>query len=369
MAVSLLVAEVSRAQGVPAEASRVRFLIVVDTDDHAGATWGLDGKNLKAVLEAGLRKQKLEGRFTIDMVTGSQVNPGYVLSYYDKLPVEADEALVFYFSGHGAYNGAKGHFMQFTHGPLFRKDLLAAMQKYNPRLVVLLTDCCANYAGAPPAVGTLPPTNPNPGGGGATIPDNGADIPDKGVKFSQAALAPEDPVSPPRPPTQRRDVPPAPIPAPPTNPNHPPLPTNPNHPIRPRDEAPPAAATGPVSNVVLKTGDGPVPLQTIINQTDGLVMRHLFYCHTGLVDINGCQQGKASHGTIPWGGSLFTIGFLTLQKDPVSKFDSNHNGLVEWSEFFPYLQTSCDAAGKSVSKGKISQVPSSTQLGQPVLSK
>jgi hypothetical protein len=135
---------------------------------------------------------------------------------------------------------------------------------------------------------------------------------------------------------------------------------------------PPPAATGPIGNapagngVVFRTGDGPLPIKTLLEKTDGVVMRHLLYRHTGLVDINGCKKGKSSHGTIPWGGSLFTIGFLSLQKEPAPRFDANHNGLVEWREFFPHLQTSCQRAGKAVG---VVQVPESVQLGQPVLVK
>ena len=51
----------------PDEAARVRFLIVADTDAREGAACGLDARNLKAVLEAGLKKQKLDGRYTIEL--------------------------------------------------------------------------------------------------------------------------------------------------------------------------------------------------------------------------------------------------------------------------------------------------------------
>ena len=36
------------------EAARLRILLVVDTDDRLGVTWGRDGDNVKMVLEAAL---------------------------------------------------------------------------------------------------------------------------------------------------------------------------------------------------------------------------------------------------------------------------------------------------------------------------
>src|SRR6202043_434000 len=94
--------------------------------------------------------------------------------------------------------------------------------------------------------------------------------------------------------------------------------------------------------VVLRTADGPVLLKTVVEQTDGELLRHLFYRHTGVVDINGCQKGKAAYATCRWGGGLFTVSLLALQKDKAAGFDTNRNGLVEWSEFFATVQSSCD---------------------------
>src|SRR5262249_28835658 len=145
LAVTLLVTQTLPASDKPVtcdEATRVRFVIVCDTDAEQGDVCGLDGSNVKAVLEAGLKKQKLDGRWTIDMLTGRDVTPGGILEYFQKLKVEPHEALVFYYAGHGAYHLTKGHLLTLSHGDLARSSLLAAMQKHKPRLAVLLTDCC-----------------------------------------------------------------------------------------------------------------------------------------------------------------------------------------------------------------------------------
>src|SRR5437660_2111894 len=89
---------VANAQG--GEARRLRVLLVLDTDDKMGATWGLDGQNMKHLLHDLLNRQGLEGRYTLDMFTGDQVTPKAVLAYYKDLKTGPDEALLFYYSGH-----------------------------------------------------------------------------------------------------------------------------------------------------------------------------------------------------------------------------------------------------------------------------
>ena len=334
------------------EARRVRFLIVADTDAREGAACKLDADNLKAVLEAGLKKQKLDGRYTIDTLAGRDVAPGYVLRYYQELKVGPKEALVFYYSGHGAYDKSKGHLLTFHQGDLARSRVLAAMQKHKPRLAVLLTDCCATYEDVLAGKTPLPTAAP-------VVPGPALKLPGKRGLWADADPQQSAPGNPPRPadykPPSLSTV---------TEFPHPPRPEN-YRPPPPFDAGPDDyTGTGPV---VLRTGDGPLPLKTVVDQTDGDVMRDLFYRHTGLVDISGCQKGKHAYATVRWGGGLFTVSFLSLQKDKAATFDTNRNGLVEWSEFFSSLEKTCDRAGTVITKGRIRQIPEATKLGQPSL--
>jgi len=261
----------------PEEAPRVRFLIVADSDAKEGAACALDGRNLKAVLEAGLGRQKLDGRYTIDVITGRDVAPANVLKYYEDLNVGANEALVFYYSGHGAYHSTKGHLLTFLQGDLARASVLAAMQKHRPRLAVVLTDCCA-------VLDDVAPPKQQP----AVVPGRRAP--------AEATDPPSAPAHPPRP---KDYLPPtAKAKATAVVTAHPPRPTN----YRP----PPPFVPHPDDNVpgsdsfVLRTADGPLPLKTLLAQTNGDVLRHLFYRHTGVVDINGCEKGKAAFATTRW---------------------------------------------------------------------
>jgi hypothetical protein len=346
------------------EASRVRVLIAVDTDDQMGATWGLDGANLKSILSAAFEKQGLTGRVTIDKFTGKQMTTDNILGYYENLQPEASEALVFYYSGHGGHHLTKGHYLAMHSGQLYRSALLAAMQKHKPRLVVVLTDCCANLAG-----GARPEEPP-----GATI---------VALSIQESQSTPKAKKEEPPTPKVAKLTPKSIRIAPPPRPNtiglgkgnkakkeEPPSQIVALRLKRPLDltkakqEEPPAATVtaGNQGQVTLRTGDGALRLDELAASTDGEVLRHLFFRHQGVVDINGCQKGALSHGTLPWGGSLFTIGFLALQKENVGRFDANGNRLVEWSEFFPALQKATDDAAK---RSKVRQTPEATQLGQP----
>jgi hypothetical protein len=313
------------------EAARVRFLIVADTSAKEGDACGLDADNFKAVLEAGLKKQKLDGRFTVDVITGRDVTPERVLNHYRDLAVSAQDALVFYYSGHGAFERSRGHLLTFVNGDLPRSSVLEAMQKHRPRLAVVLSDCCAIYDDPPPGKPTAAPNT-----GGPKLP---------GLPRG----------SPPRP----KDY------TPPT------ATTKLAHPPRPENYRPaPPTLYGPDDNLIasgeltLFTGDGPVTLKSLLAQTDGELMRHLFFRHRGLVDINGCEKGKAAYATTRWGGGLFTINFLGMQKETAGKYDANRNGVVEWGEFFGALRSNCDRAAKSLTRGQIRQTPEAMKLGQ-----
>ena len=62
-------------------------------------------------------------------------------------------------------------------------------------------------------------------------------------------------------------------------------------------------------------------------------------------------------GTKEWGGSLFTIAFLALQKEKLATFDKNGNRLIEWDEFLPHWVQGTETAGQRATHGKARQTP------------
>ena len=347
------------------EAKRVRVLIAVDTHDRMGVAWGIDGANMRDILGGTLKKQKIDNLITVEMFTGKQVTAENIIKYYEDLKPAPDEALLFYYSGHGGYHLNRGHFLALHYGSLFRKDLIAAMKKSNPRLMVLMTDCCANIAGGakaeePPLVKVLHEdielSSPRPK----------AKRQEPAGKAIRTKETRPNPV--PRPDLDNKftyTFPKAKRVEPESTESRPNIQLQPLRAKAKKQEPANKVIDGAAAGMILQTGKGPLPLEDILQQTDGEIMRHLLFRQRGLVDINGCTKGGFSMGTPQWGGSLFTIAFIELQRDKLAKFDKNKNQLVEWDEFFPFLRDGTKSASRRMAPGAQLQVPQATQLGTP----
>jgi hypothetical protein len=141
-----------RARGdAPPEATRVRILLLIDT---LGANADVNGfaadkDSMKRVIKETMRDQNLEDRYTLDILHGADATPARVLAYYRELKVAPTDALLCYYSGHGGAHKGGGHFLELKAGRLLRDDLRKAMEGRRPRLVVLLSDCCADYGDVP----------------------------------------------------------------------------------------------------------------------------------------------------------------------------------------------------------------------------
>jgi hypothetical protein len=126
----------------PPELRKVHALLVVDTLSDLGESVKIDGERIDHLLSNNLPKDRVE----IRVLTGKDVNADAILAYYRDLHVGRDDALFFYYAGHGATDPQKGHFLalqQLNAKPLLRADLRRAMQVHQPGLVVLMTDCCS----------------------------------------------------------------------------------------------------------------------------------------------------------------------------------------------------------------------------------
>lgn len=90
------------------------------------------------------------------------MTPDGMLRSVENLNVAPNDAIVFYYSGHGAFdvNGGR-QFLELTvGGKLYRDTLLAKIEEKKPRLAVLLTDCCNNEVNTVPgtrSVGVVAP--------------------------------------------------------------------------------------------------------------------------------------------------------------------------------------------------------------------
>ena len=150
-------------------AKKVHLIIVADTvDPLIGADCKKDLKNLYARFGENIAESELD----IFQLEGKRASRTDILKTISELRTASDDAIVFAYAGHGIFDvtkksdgSQKGHALQLPHGPpgktisinvpgtaikipansgklLYRSDLVAALRKKNPRLLVLWTDCC-----------------------------------------------------------------------------------------------------------------------------------------------------------------------------------------------------------------------------------
>ena len=119
------------------DADFLHVLLACDTD--ALDQTKIDGNRLNNRLMMEIPRERRE----ITVYQGGRVTSDDILDYYKDLRVRSNDALFFYFSGHGGVDG-DGHFMRMTDGrKLWRDEVREAMEDTGARLRVLLTDCCA----------------------------------------------------------------------------------------------------------------------------------------------------------------------------------------------------------------------------------
>src|SRR5206468_12159717 len=82
-----------------------------------------------------------------DVLSGDDVTAAAVLGYYRRLKTNSNESLVFFYSGHGILNSNHEHVMTMNGRALRRTELLTAMARHDPRLMVILSSSCANVTG------------------------------------------------------------------------------------------------------------------------------------------------------------------------------------------------------------------------------
>jgi hypothetical protein len=141
-----LVAVAVIALGAPAGRAEVEghvhLVIACDTNPaaHLGEAVTRDAANIGNVFSGDIPPAMR----TITSIPTEQMNPQGILDAIDALPVAAGtDIVVFYYSGHGAYNPQMGPFLDLPErGTLRRSAIHQAIQRKGPKLAVVLTDCC-----------------------------------------------------------------------------------------------------------------------------------------------------------------------------------------------------------------------------------
>ena len=126
------------------ELKRLRALLVIDTQSNLADSVALDRETMRRLLTTNLPADRLG----LTILQGKDATPARVLDYYRNLQTGPDEAILFYYAGHGAFDNVNGHagnhFLTMEAGSLDRQTLFKAMQVKRAGLIVLLTDCCSD---------------------------------------------------------------------------------------------------------------------------------------------------------------------------------------------------------------------------------
>lgn len=120
---------------------KLHALLVIDSTSDLKQSVVEDGKHMTELLRAGLPG----GHLDLTELRGADVTANNILTHFERLSSGPDEAILFYYAGHGATDPIRGPYFQLRGGAeeLFRSRLIQVMEAGQPGLVVLLTDCCS----------------------------------------------------------------------------------------------------------------------------------------------------------------------------------------------------------------------------------
>jgi hypothetical protein len=127
---------------------RLHAIFAVDTSPEAGLAESVakDLTNVKALLQEGFKDHK--DRLVVKEFAGKDFSIRSIRGYLENLQVGPEDALLFYFSGHGGLHPEIGHILQMEQGEGDYPNLLPRLQirrwvlDKGARLSLLITDSC-----------------------------------------------------------------------------------------------------------------------------------------------------------------------------------------------------------------------------------
>lgn len=134
-----------------AEARRLHLIVCADTaDSDTGVYSEWDSENIRNAFAGNIPENQLNVYdFSVAKIPLNERNLKRMLR---SLEIPKNDAVVFYFSGHGAYSRWNGdHELIIANGSsdISRKALIRELKKYNAALTVVLTEACFIYRETP----------------------------------------------------------------------------------------------------------------------------------------------------------------------------------------------------------------------------
>ena len=124
------------------QAQTIHAVIAVDQDNRAnlGQNAKADFDNMIWLFQSNIPADRLNLRaLSVDRIT-----PESILRELQSLVVAPNDAVVFYYSGHGAFDQQRNeqYLLMEGRGNLYRTMVAKTIESKSPRLSVILTDCC-----------------------------------------------------------------------------------------------------------------------------------------------------------------------------------------------------------------------------------
>ena len=131
-----------------------RLYVVIATDDRDGSIgpWvKIDGISISSLLLGNVDERRLPVT-GIEQVSDDRIGADAILAAIRSIPSDSGDTILFFYSGHGAYDDRDGHYFSFSgpDGHLRRSRVLQAIRRKSPRLGILISDCCYSFLKAPP---------------------------------------------------------------------------------------------------------------------------------------------------------------------------------------------------------------------------
>lgn len=127
----------------PALAAKLCVIIAGDTlDKNIGSAAEQSLHDVFAAFYSNVPEPMLE----IDQLKGQDFTQNQIVDSINRMPVASDDVLVLYVFSHGQYDDKGHYFVDIkSKSPIYRADLLAAMERKGPRLRALISDSCNTY--------------------------------------------------------------------------------------------------------------------------------------------------------------------------------------------------------------------------------
>jgi hypothetical protein len=126
----------------------IHALLVGDSDSTVGESASDDVFSLRRALAFAFEDHSSRLRLYPPLL-GQSVTVSAVETFFKDLKSRPEDTLLFYYSGHGEIRPELGHVLNFANPDgngrriLPRSELLGFIKAKNPRLTVLVTDCCS----------------------------------------------------------------------------------------------------------------------------------------------------------------------------------------------------------------------------------